>query len=308
VKFIFSSILILFLTACVTLDRTQTGLKREIRDESHLTQKGDSAPKKRLMVLPFLDVSEKRPQDFRDRAREAFIYDLNRSGEVIALDSHDLKIDLSRMMEGGHYKLPEIVKAAQALGFSAVLEGKINDIRIKRKSDQVGIVRQLSTVFEVEAQTRVVMTRTAQEVFNTIKTVTVEDQGVRVAERMETDRFFQSNPQMIEVIVKDTFFDFTPQVLASLDKVAWEGRIAAINGSRLYLNVGKVSGLQVGDLLKVMDDGDDVYDPENGSHIGRVPGRLKGTLELISYFGADGSIAVIHSGSGFKENDRVELY
>jgi len=76
----------------------------------------------------------------------------------------------------------------------------------------------------------------------------------------------------------------------------------------LYLNVGRTSGLQVGDLLKVMDDGDDIYDPENGSHVGRVPGRLKGTLELISYFGADGSVAVIHSGSGFKENDRVEIY
>ncbi len=102
--------------------------------------------------------------------------------------------------------------------------------------------------------------------------------------------------------------DFTPQVLASLDKVSWEGRIAAINGDRIYLNVGRVSGLQVGDLLKVTEDGDDVYDPESGSHIGRVPGRLKGTLEVISYFGNDGAIAVIHSGSGFKENDKVELY
>ena len=258
--------------------------------------------------LPFLDESEKRPQEFRDKARAAFIRDLNRTGEVIAIDSRELNIDLASMTSRGQYKMQDIAKAAQALGVNAVLEGKVNDIRIKRKTDNVGLVRQVTSVFEVVAQVRVVQTRTGKELFNTVKTVTLEEQGVRVAERVETDKYLANNPEMIEVIVKDAFLDFTPQVLGSLDKVAWEGRIAAINGDRLYLNVGKVSGLQMGDLLKVLEDGDDVYDPESGTHIGRVPGRMKGTLEVISYFGNDGAIAVIHSGSGFKENDRIELY
>lgn len=310
-SFIRSTLLLMALAGlagCMTMDRSTPTVKRDIRDENQVVRKDDSAPRKRLMVLPFLDASPDRPQEFRDKARAAFINDLNRSGDVIALDSRELNLDLSKMMEGGQYKLSEVSKAAQALGVNAVLEGKINDIRIKRKTDNVGVVRHLVTVFEVVAQVRVVTARTGKEVFNTIKTVTVEEQGVRVAERVETDKFLQNNPEMIEVIVKDAFLDFSPQVLGSLEKVSWEGRIAAINGDRLYLNVGKVSGLQMGDLLKVMEDGDDVYDPESGSHIGRVPGRLKGTLEVISYFGNDGSIAIIHSGSGFKENDRVELY
>ena len=102
--------------------------------------------------------------------------------------------------------------------------------------------------------------------------------------------------------------EFTPQIISSLGKISWEGRIAAISGDRIYLNVGRISGLEVGDLLKVSDEGDDIYDPESGGHIGKVPGRMKGTLEVISYFGNDGAIAVIHSGSGFKENDKIELY
>lgn len=293
---------------CVTADRSGPNMRREIKNENQVSRKEDSTPRKRLMVLPFLDTSDKRPQEFRDKARAAFIQDLNRSGDVIAIDSKELNLDLSKMMEGGQYKLTEVAKAAKALGVNAVLEGKVNDIRIKRKSDNVGVVRHLTSVFEVVAQVRVVTARTGNEVFNTVKTVTLEEQGVRVAERVETDKYLQNNPEMIEVLVKDAFLDFTPQVLGSLEKVSWEGRIAAINGDRLYLNVGKVSGLQMGDLLKVMEDGDDVYDPESGTHIGRVPGRLKGTLEVISYFGNDGSIAIIHSGSGFKENDRIELY
>ncbi|WP_415063680.1 hypothetical protein [Bdellovibrio sp.] len=307
-KRIISSLLLLVLSACTTLDRSTPSVRREIKDVNYEARKEDASPRKRLMVLPFLDASEARPVQLKEKARNAFIADLNRIGEVIALDSKELNVDLSKMTQGGQYKLPEVAKLAQALGVNAVLEGKILDIRIKRKSDNVGVVRHLSTAFEVVAQVRVVTGRAGREVFNTVKTVTVEEQGVRVAERVETDKFLANNPEMIEVIVKDAFLDFTPQVLASLDKVTWEGRIAAINGDRIYLNVGRVSGLQVGDLLKVTEDGDDVYDPESGGHIGRVPGRLKGTLEVISYFGNDGAIAVIHSGSGFKENDRIELY
>jgi TolB-like protein len=283
-------------------------MHREIKDVNYEARKDDAAPRKRLMILPFLDDSEKRPQELRDRAREAFIMDLNRTGDVIAIDSKELRMDTSKMMSGGQYKLQEIAKAAQALGVNAVLEGKVLDIRIKRSSDNVGIVRKTSTTFEIVAQVRVVTGRSGREVFNTVKTVTVEETGQRVGERVETDKFLSNNPDMVEVIVKDAFLDFTPQVLNSLEKVSWEGRIAAINGDRIYLNVGRVSGLQVGDLLKVIEEGDDVYDPESGGHIGRVPGRLKGTLEVISYFGQDGAISIIHSGSGFRENDRVELY
>lgn len=296
------------IAGCAMIDRSQPSTRREVRDVNYEARRDDSAPRKRVMILPFLDSSEKRPQELRDKARSAFIMDLNRTGEIVAVDSSELKIDLSKMMSGGQYKLAEIAKLAQTLGMNAVLEGKINDIRIKRKADNVGIVRHLATAFEVVAQVRIIQARTGKELFNTVKTVTVEEKGVRVAERVETDRFLTNNPEMIEVIVKDAFLEFAPQVLGALERVSWEGRIAAINGDRIYLNVGRVSGLQVGDLLKVLEDGDDVYDPESGGHIGRVPGRLKGTLEVISYFGNDGAISVIHSGSGFKENDRIEIY
>ena len=73
-----------------------------------------------------------------------------------------------------------------------------------------------------------------------------------------------------------------------------------LNGVRFFVRVG--------DLLKVIDTGSEIYDPEIGYHLGRVAGKTKGTLEIISYFGNDGAISVVHSGAGFKESDRVEVY
>ena len=300
--------LIFVLAACQTIDRTSQVARRDVKDQSNLSKTETGQPRKRLIILPFLDASETRPESLREKARTAFMKELNKSGEVIAVDSRDIKSETLKPAEKGEYDLKEIAKQAQGLGANAVLEGKILDIRISRKADNVGIIRQMKSEFDAVIRVRVVNTRGGQEVFNTVKTVNLEEPTVRVAERVETDKYLQNNPDLIEAIVRDAFLEFVPQVIGSLSKVSWEGRIAALNGDRIYLNVGRVSGLQVGDILKVLEQGDDVYDPESGGHIGTVPGRLKGTLEVISYFGNDGSIAVIHSGSGFKENDRVEIY
>jgi hypothetical protein len=308
-KFLLLPFLMLSLSGCSLFDRQDTAPKKIVREKNVTASKRpESGPRKRVLVLPFLDADPARNPEFREKARQAFLTDLNRSGEMLAVDSEELKTDVNQHLENGEYRMKDISKKAQNLGVSVLLEGKIIDLRVKRSADSVGIVRKMTTAFEAVVRVRLVMVRGAREIFNTVKTVTVEQGNVRVAERVESDRFINENPELMMVIVKDAFLDFTPQIISALDKISWEGRIAALSGDRLYLNVGRLSGIQVGDLLKVTDDSEDVYDPESGSHLGRVPGRMKGTLEVISFFGTDGSIAVIHSGSGFKENDKVELY
>jgi len=303
VPFLFFSLL-----GCVTPDSSQPTVKKEIKDVSFQARKEDAAPRKRLMILPFLDTSEMRPQSLRDSARTAFIKELNRTGEVITVDSKDLRVDFSKQIQGGQYKLDEIASAAKDLGVAALLEGKVEDLKVKRKSDAVGVFRQMKTTFEAQVRVRIASARSGKELFNTLKTVTIEESNVRVAENANADRFFQANPEILENLLKEAFLDFAPQITEAMNKMSWEGRIAGISGDRIFLNVGRVSGLQVGDVLKVSEEGDEIYDPQSGNYIGKVPGRLKGTLEVVSYFGQDGAIAVIHSGAGFKENDRIELY
>jgi TolB-like protein len=287
----------------------QPTLRKEVRDVSPQARKSDdSSPRKRLMILPFLDASDQRPQSLRDQARKDVIKALNKTGEVIVVDSNDLKLDLTKSVQAGEFKLDEVAKLSQPLGVSAVLEGKILELKVRRKSDEVGVFRQLKTTFDCVVRVRIASSRSGKELFNTTKTVTIEESNVRVAEAVDTDKFFINNPEVLQHLVEDSFLEFTQQIVATIDKLSWEGRIAMVNGDRIFLNVGRISGLQVGDILRVSQEGDEVFDPQNGGFIGKGPGRLKGTLEVVSYFGQDGSIAVVHSGAGFKENDRVELY
>jgi len=312
VRFIIFSVLLLgSLVGCSTVDRTTSGPKKIVQEESRLSvsEGNTNTMKKRLVILPFLDGSDKVfPPDWKEQARLALAKDLNLTGQVMVIQAQDLKINNEEFIKNAEYDLLALSKPANAAGVVAVIEGKILDFKLRKEADKIGVVRSLKITSEAQVQIRMVLARTGREVFNTVKTVTLEEDETRLAERVSEDQKVQRNSQMIGQMMSEAFRDFTPQLLASLDKISWEGRVAAIQGDRIYLNVGRISGLQVGDLLKVSEESEDIYDPETGRHIGRVPGRLKGTLEVVNYFGQDGSIAVIHSGAGFRENDRVELY
>lgn len=293
-------------SGCAT--REPSVLRKQVSEVDMTGKKSDGSPRKRLMVFPFLDEKGVHSEELRNLARTEFIRELGRTGEVIVLDSKDLKGDYAKSMSNGEYNLTEVAKGANQLGANAVLEGKLMALRVQRQADPVGVFRQLKTKFEAVARVRIVAARTGKELFNTEKTISLEEANYRVAEKVESDRFFQNNPELVEKLVSEAFLDFTPQILAALDKMNWEGRIALVNGDRIFLNVGRISGLQLGDLLRVSEDGDEIYDPQSGGYIGKVPGRNKGTLEVVSYFGQDGAIAVVHSGAGFRENDKVEIY
>jgi hypothetical protein len=283
--------------------------KKQIIDENVLGSKGGlQQVRKRIVVLPFIDQKEERLKTWQENSRDKFIREVNFQQKLIALDSAELNFDPRLFLKNGEYNLSEMSKKAKDLGVSAILEGRLVDIKIKRQTPEVGLIRQLQTQFDCIAQIRMVSVRTGVEIFNVIKTVTIEDTNVRIAEKIQADKFFVDNPELLEKLVQEAFLDFVPQVELALDRVGWEGRIAMINGDRIYLNVGQMSGVQLGDLLKVSDSEDEIYDPHTGNFIGKVSGRLKGTLEVVSYFGKDGAIAVIHSGAGFKETDRVEFY
>jgi hypothetical protein len=91
-------------------------------------------------------------------------------------------------------------------------------------------------------------------------------------------------------------------------KLAWGGRVLKIEGGRIYINAGRKAGLAIGDTLRIVERSREIVDPQTGDFIGEAPGRLKGTLKLIQFFGTDGAVGVLQSGGGIQSGDRVELY
>lgn len=288
------------------------GLKKTISDQDLKAKREDQELKKRVVVLPFLDKKNLRDPELLKRAQVEFIDALNQSGELIALDSSVLKLDFKKYVKNGMYDLKSIAQASNKVGVSAILDGRIIDMRFQNedpsKVDNSSSLKLRRVIFEVVVHARMINIRSEQELFNMVKTVTIDDGSSEIPENVTSDNFFSKNSDLTELLIKDAFLDFNSKLLQSLKLISWEGRIAALQGDKIYLNVGKISGVQLGDILKVVEDGNEIYDPELGYHVGKVQGKVKGTLEIVGFFGQDGAISVVHSGAGFKENDRVEIY
>ena len=304
------ALFLLFLAGCSLMDRHPSSVSRpEVRDVP-FQARGNSElnPRKRVMVLPFIDSGTSHSDKGAIAARDGFLRSLKRTDEFVVIANSEFPKDVSTYLKNGEYDLESMSKIASGMGISAIIEGKIVQIKARRIGDEVGIVRQIKAKIDATVLMRMVSTLNNRIVMNETRQGSIEDGTTRVGERAFSDRFLEEDPRLIEQVVAEAFRSVIPKIVQNVDKLTWEGRVALVKGERVYLNAGRLSGLQIGDILKITEEGEDVYDPDSGAMIGKVPGRLKGTVEVVSYFGKDGAVSIIHSGSGFRENDHVELY
>ncbi len=87
----------------------------------------------------------------------------------------------------------------------------------------------------------------------------------------------------------------------------WSCRIVKIDGDHVYLNSGRLTGLQPGDKLTVYGRGKEIIDPITKRSLGFGLGELKGTIEIDQLFATDASRARVLSGAGFNVTDVVKM-
>lgn len=260
----------------------------------------------RVLILPFLDENLNRPEATSKAARESFLRELAYSRQFVVISLSDFPGDPKEFLkEGQEYDLTRVARVAAPLGVSAIIEGKLLEMNAKKMGDSVGLFRQEKVLVESQVRLRVVAARNGREILNQTARAKEEASATQMGAR---SKISAEDPALVAEATRRAYLSLVPQVIQSIDKLSWEGRVAMVSGDKVYINAGRLSGLQVGDILKVTEEGSEIFDPETGRFLGTAPGRMKGTLEVISYFGKDGAVSVIHSGHGFKENDLVQIY
>ena len=194
------------------------------------------------------------------------------------------------------------------MGAHGIIVGRIKQIRTRKIGDSVGVFRKVKAEVSALVDVEMFSAKSGSTMVKETRSAVIEEEVTRVAESSYKDKELRDNPQLIRSVVKAAFSKMVLNIVKALRKMSWSGRIALVRGEKLYLNAGRMSGLQVGDVLRVTEAKEEVFDPETGGFLGNITGRMKGTVEVISYFGKDGAVTIVHSGSGFSENDLVEFY
>ncbi len=201
--------------------------------------------------------------------------------------------------------LEDLIKIAQGSAVDGFLKGDITEVSLKEEDAAEGMLRtrKVDLIMKVH-----------YELYDAIS-------GQKVTEGDLNDVYSETRSDVLNVantIVQprkklgQVAAGVTAKMIEGLTpysaKLGWSGKILKIESNRIFLDAGRRTGIVIGDILKVMERERNIYDPDSGGVIGQAPGRLKGTVKVVQYFGLDGSIAILQSGGDVFPGDRIELY
>ncbi|PIP91480.1 MAG: hypothetical protein COW01_02080 [Bdellovibrionales bacterium CG12_big_fil_rev_8_21_14_0_65_38_15] len=264
--------------------------------------------KKKIALLSFFNESPYGGEDLGIVATEELRKELSRTGEFI-VDPMAMKIfgSSKEVYAGGGVKLVQLSRRAKIEGVNLVVFGRVIEARVREKTDEIGFVRETKSFTEAKLEIRIFDVNSNKEIYTETLNGYADDQTYRFfAEDRENS--MNQRRDLLRYGVRVAARKAIPNMIEISRKLDWMGRIAKIVGTRIYVNAGRESGLQIGDVLKVLTEGQEIFDPETGALIGVSKGDVKGTIEIIDYFGPDGTIGTLHSGGSVLEGDFVQLY
>lgn len=296
---------ILVLAGCTSgvVNRDYNGRGARTEDRKYF-----SGVKKKIALLPFFNESPFESEDLEVNATEELRRELSRSGEFIVDPlSYKLFGTSKEIYAGGGLKLVQLTRQAKIAGINFIVFGRVVDARIREKTDEIGIVRQTKSYTESKVEVRVFDVNAGKEIYTETLGASADDSTFRIFASDRED-YLSYRRELLRYGVRTAVRRSIPKIVDLASKLDWVGRVAKIIGNKIYLNAGRDSGINIGDILKIITEGQEIYDPETGALIGMSKGDMKGTIEVVDYFGNDGSIAILHSGGQVLEGDFVQLY
>ncbi len=295
------------LSGCSALfphENQKTSRADEEAKEPKEEKAGNNQPKRRILVLGFLNRTA-----FQGEALEPVVWDvlkraIAQNPQIVLVPESEFGQSLPHNPESSEYDLAKVFRVARNHGIAGVLGGVVEDIAVGEGGDDVGLFR--SRQYNVRATMRMQLfdTRSELEIFNRTDSADVTEELTTIfGSRSPT----ASDPDRVKGAVQKASEKLAAELPPYLKRVEWIGRVAKIDLHRYYINAGELSGIRVGQLLKVYGEGTPVKDEISNTFLGIAPGPFKGILKIVDYFGNDGAVAVVHSGAGFRERDRVEI-
>lgn len=294
-----------FITSCGSgvISRDGQGKRPRIEERKYF-----AGVKKKVALLPFFNESPFESEDLEVNATEELRNELSRTGEfIVDPSSYKLFGTSKEIYVGGGMKLVQLTRQAKIAGINFVIFGRVIDARVREKSDEIGIVRQTKSYTESKVEVRVFDVNAGKEIYTETLGGYADDSTYRFFASDRED-YLSYRRDLLRYAVRVAVRKSVPKVVEMASKLDWVGRVAKIIGNKIYLNAGRDSGINIGDILKIITEGTEIYDPETGALIGMSKGDMKGTIEIVDYFGTDGSIAILHSGGQVLEGDFVQLY
>ena len=247
--------------------------------------------RRRVVVLPLRDETNYKAEHLDELTTRRVVGRLENTGAVVCVDPETITLK-GKLTDPGNMKTLN-----ELYGVQAVIAGTLSDMyttasKIEGKDEKetsFAFAKISLTVYNTETATVLRQLSGRNPVFLS-----------REKGEMSTEK---SKIKAIDLSIELIADDLLKAVLA-LD---WHGRIASVEKDRIFINAGRLSGLERGDALQAYSPGEQVIDATTKAPLGKLKGTYKGDLEVSELFGVDACWATVKTGGQFSPTDLVYL-
>ncbi len=254
--------------------------------------------KRKVVILDFENKTTYKDEKIGEAVAKRLSDKLEATQRVVTLDGTVFSDMLNR--EGFKFESltdPSVMKGAyQSLGIQAFASGAVTDVSIlSSKASETSEEEVAFATAKVEI--RLIDASTG----NLLKSFIGRSP---IFGTKETGEYSRSKAVLraIDFSLDEILEGF----LRQLDLLDWTTTIAKIEGDRLYINAGKLSGLRIGDTLEIFEPGKEIIHPTTKFSLGWTTGQSKGAIKVTELFGVDAAIGKVVQGQGFSLNDVVK--
>jgi curli biogenesis system outer membrane secretion channel CsgG len=247
-----------------------------------------------------------------EAAQDMFITELVKSGKFTVVDRErlDALMREKNLSLAGEIDPRTAVQAGKLLGVEYILFGNITEFGSETAGAQVGWgigvdVKRKKFVAALDA--RLVNTTTGEIVW--ADKARKEESGVKVfvmgsGGGVDDKRMFD---KVLLPCVEELAKKLVATELATSATVVGRvsGKIARIDGAKIFINLGSEHGLKEGDTFDVYKTGAVIKDPDSGEVLGAEEEKI-GTIRVVAVKGAKYSECVAVSGGGFAVGNVVK--
>ena len=244
--------------------------------------------RKKVLITYFDDRTTQGEEVFGDWVAEKLTQEVNRRTlEVLFTDYQMVKEFFEK--KGTDIKELETEKGLQYLnevfGVHALVAGELSGPYVFTTKTTKGQEATASAIIKIDM--RLVDTFTGK----TLKNLSANNPVIAAKEK---GSFSEEKAKVKAIDV--TIANLGRSLAKELDGVDWFCRIAKVEGEEVYMNAGRLTGLQVGDVMEVFRSG--------GSG---KPGEVKAKIRISAFFGVDASMGRLIQGKDPDVNDILKL-
>jgi hypothetical protein len=247
--------------------------------------------KRRVVVLPADDRTNYKSEQLADLATRRLITRLENTGVIICVDPATTNI------QGSFTDLANRKTLNEVFGVQVVLKSALSDV--------------YTTTTKIEGkdenETSFAVSKLSVDVYNTDTGLMLKQLAGRNPISLSRERGDLS-PEKAKIKAIDLAIEMiADDLLRAVLSLDWHARVASIDEEKVYINAGRLSGLEKGKILEVYGAGEKIIDSKTKVPLGTTKGTFKGELEVVELFGVDASWSKTKKGSGFSPTDIVYI-